>query len=191
MACCWRHQVITCPNIDLASVRFGDIHLTAISEEKPRPSITKVSLKITYHDNVIKQKLFHRSPHKGQWRGALMFSLICAWINCWANNCEAGDLTRHRAHYDVTVMSKLSFKSPKGQWVDLTHFKTLIKKQQKKPAKTATISQMTFWNPFSWNIVGFFYNKSSLVRIMAWHRIHHLNQWWPSSLTQYRPRRVD
>ena len=41
---------------------------------------------------------------KGQWRGALMFSLICAWINAWLNNREAGDLRRHRAHYDVTVM---------------------------------------------------------------------------------------
>ena len=44
------------------------------------------------------------SHHKGQWRGALMFSLICAWINDWANNGEAGDLRRHRTHYDVTVM---------------------------------------------------------------------------------------
>ena len=46
-----------------------------------------------------------RSPvnslHKGQWRGALMSSLICAWINSWVNNREAGDLGRH---YDVTVM---------------------------------------------------------------------------------------
>ena len=24
------------------------------------------------------------SPHKGQWRGTLMFSLICAWTNSWA-----------------------------------------------------------------------------------------------------------
>ena len=23
------------------------------------------------------------SPHKGQWRGTLMFSLICAWTNRW------------------------------------------------------------------------------------------------------------
>ena len=30
--------------------------------------------------------------------------LICAWINGWVNNHEAGDLRRHRAHYDVTVM---------------------------------------------------------------------------------------
>ena len=47
------------------------------------------------------------SPHKGQWRGNLMFSLICAWINGWVNNREAGDscsLWRHRARYDVTVM---------------------------------------------------------------------------------------
>ena len=43
------------------------------------------------------------SPHKGQWRGALMFSLICVWINDWVNNGEAGDLRRYRAHYDVTV----------------------------------------------------------------------------------------
>ena len=44
------------------------------------------------------------SPHKGQWRGALMFSVICIWINCWVNNSEAGDLRRHRAHYYVSVM---------------------------------------------------------------------------------------
>ena len=45
------------------------------------------------------------SPHKGQWRGALMFSLICAWINGWVNNREASDVRRHRDHYDVTVMN--------------------------------------------------------------------------------------
>ena len=70
------------------------------------------------HDDVIKWKHFPRywpyvrgihrssvnSPHKGQWRGALMFSFICAWINGWVNNREAGDLRHHRAHYDVIVM---------------------------------------------------------------------------------------
>ena len=44
------------------------------------------------------------SPHKGQLRGALTFSLICAWIIDWVNNREAGDLRRHRGHYDVIVM---------------------------------------------------------------------------------------
>ena len=44
------------------------------------------------------------SPQKCQWRGALVFSLSCVWINCSVNTCEAGDFTRYRAHYDVTVM---------------------------------------------------------------------------------------
>ena len=44
------------------------------------------------------------SPHKGQWRGALMFSSICTRVNGWVNNGEAGDLRRHRAHYDVILM---------------------------------------------------------------------------------------
>ena len=70
------------------------------------------------HDDVIKWKHFprywpfvreiHRSPvnfpHKGQWRGALMFTLICARMNGWVNNREAGDLRRYLAHYDVIVM---------------------------------------------------------------------------------------
>ena len=43
-------------------------------------------------------------PHKGQWRGALMFALICVWINAWVNNRKAGDLRRYCAHYDVIVM---------------------------------------------------------------------------------------
>ena len=47
------------------------------------------------------------SPHKGQWRGALMFSLICAWISSWVNNGEAGDSKRHFAHYDVTVICSM------------------------------------------------------------------------------------
>ena len=43
------------------------------------------------------------TDHKGQWRGVLMFSSICAWINDWVNNREAVDLRRHHAHYHVTV----------------------------------------------------------------------------------------
>ena len=76
-------------------------------------------LVIIHHDDVIKWKHFPRywsfvrgihrspvnSPHIGQWRGALMFSLIYVWINGWVNNREAGDLRRLRAHYDVTVMN--------------------------------------------------------------------------------------
>ena len=45
------------------------------------------------------------SPHKGQWRGALMFSFICAGTNGSGNNRDDNDLRRHHAHYDVIVMS--------------------------------------------------------------------------------------
>ena len=76
------------------------------------------------------------SPHKGQWRGALMFSLIRTWINDWVNNREAGDLRRHRDHYDVIVMvsfgidrwqtrsfgvSSLTVKHPCRLWINRSH----------------------------------------------------------------------
>ena len=79
------------------------------------------------HDDVIKWKHFPRywpfvrgihrspvnSPHKGQWRGALVFSFMCVWINGWVNNRKAGDLRRYRAHYDVIVMfAKLYWREP-------------------------------------------------------------------------------
>ena len=44
------------------------------------------------------------SPHNGQWRAALMSSLICTWINGSVYHRETVDLRRRRAHYDVTVM---------------------------------------------------------------------------------------
>ena len=44
------------------------------------------------------------SPHKGQWRGTLIFSLICPWINGWVNNRKADDLRRNCAHFEVIVM---------------------------------------------------------------------------------------
>ena len=76
------------------------------------------NLSSSRHDDVIKWKHFPRyrpfvrgihrspvnSPHKGQWRRALMFSLICACIDGWVNNREAGDLRRRPTHYDITVM---------------------------------------------------------------------------------------
>ena len=69
------------------------------------------------HDDVIKWKHFPRywpfvrethgspvnSPRKGQWRGALMFSLIRAWTNSWVNNGDTCDLS-HCAHCYVGVM---------------------------------------------------------------------------------------
>ena len=84
------------------------------------------------HDDVIKWKHFPRywpfvrgihrspvnSPHKGQWRGALMFTLICARINGWVNNREAGDLRRYCTHYDVIVM-KIPILNPTHPFTNL------------------------------------------------------------------------
>ena len=67
------------------------------------------------HDDVIKWKHLshywpfvrgiHRSPlnsqHKGQWRRALIFSLICAWINGWVwwFQTPSRSLCRHCSEY--------------------------------------------------------------------------------------------
>ena len=85
----------------------------------PQQAATIVVKNYADHNDVIKWKHFPHywpfvwgihwspvnSPHKGQWCGTLIFSLICARINWWVNNHEAGDLRRHQAHCDVTVMS--------------------------------------------------------------------------------------
>ena len=94
-----------------------------------------------HHDHVIKWKHvsrywpflwgIHRSPvnslHKGQWHGTLMFSLICARINCWVNTREAGDLRRHRARHDVIVM--IDDACRKG----VTEFVSLFDSNARKP----------------------------------------------------------
>ena len=77
-----------------------------------------IRLVASTHDDVIKWNNFPRywpfvrgihwslvnSPHKGQWRRALMFLWSSPWINGWENNPEAGDLRCHHAHCDTTVM---------------------------------------------------------------------------------------
>ena len=84
----------------------------------PWPYIVMVSQISHDHDDLIKWKHFPRywpfvrgihrspvnSPHKSQWRGALMFSLLYARINGWVNTGRTGDLRSYCAHYDVTVM---------------------------------------------------------------------------------------
>ena len=58
------------------------------------------------------------SPHKGQWRRALMVSLICTWKNSWTNNRDAGDLRHHRTNHDVSVMCYLfKFSDTDESWM--------------------------------------------------------------------------
>ena len=94
------------------------------------------------HDDGIKWKHFPRywqfvrwihrspvnSPHKGQWRWDLMFSLICAWINSWINNREAGVFRCHHAHYDVAIMdlNTLLIKCYATHWIKHTNWYFLL-----------------------------------------------------------------
>ena len=135
-----------------------------------------------WHDDVIKWKYFQRywpfllgihrspvnSPHKGQWRGALMLSLICTWIKSF----QVQDLRRYSAHYDVTVMRH-------GHMAAIDIFNSSL------PGKMATffaddIFKWTFLNEndririqislkyFPKSPVD---NKAALVEIKAWRRI--------------------
>ena len=75
---------------------------------------------IYIHDDVIKWKHFPHywpfvsrihwwsvdSPHKGQWRGTSMFSLICAEQPVEQNDRDVSDLRCYCTHYDVNVMIK-------------------------------------------------------------------------------------
>ena len=113
---------------------------------------------IFVHDDVIKWKHFPRywlfvrgiprspmnSPHKGQWRGALMFSLICAWRNDWVNNREAGDLRRHRAHYDVTVM-----------WLLVQKLVFLVERK-KSSWQGSSLSRAALWSTLGWGLLSQF-----------------------------------
>ena len=106
---CWYSRVFTYKIRDWGLCNKGYREISFVHD---------IRLSNPIHDDVIKWKHFPRywpfvrgihqslvnSPHKGQWRGALTFSLICVWINGWVNKREAGDLRRYPAHFDVTVM---------------------------------------------------------------------------------------
>ena len=109
----WHWQYHICYSLSLSRKDLNS--LCHLNVEK---SIHTVYM-FSEHDDVTKWKHFPRywpfvwgihqspvnSPHKGQWHGAWMFILICARINGWVNNCDAGDLRRHQAHYDIIVMN--------------------------------------------------------------------------------------
>ena len=117
--CLWQHAFacgLTTPQVS-TGILFQSCDCCRIDFDKCR-GVYGLVMPVIFHDDVIKWKHFTRnwpfvrgihrspvnSPHKGQWCGALMFSLICVWITDWVNNREAGDLRRYRAHHDVTVM---------------------------------------------------------------------------------------
>ena len=121
--CCHEHHYIYIYNSDIIDLEDGTKPFPPkpmmLFTDAPLPHQKKIRIyQRMIHDDVIKWKHFPRywpfvrgihrspvnSPHKGQWRGASIFSLICVWINGWVNNGEAGDLRRYQTHYDVIVM---------------------------------------------------------------------------------------
>ena len=112
-----RLQYLQCFSTGDTAVLHYAIHISH-SQNTSCMSYCQACRELSFHNDVIQWKHFLcywpsvqgiqrslvNSLHKGQWHWALMFSLICAWINGWENNHEAGDLKRHRAHYNVTLM---------------------------------------------------------------------------------------
>ena len=152
------------------------------------------------HDNVIKWKHFprywpfvrgiHPSPHKGQWRGALVFSLICAWINSWLNNREAGDLKRHGVHYDVIVMmQQRRDESHLNQWRAL---KTLRPSQLPSFCRGYFPMHSLQWKSsnFDQNFTEFLFYLTITQHWIKWMRggeqaaSHYLSQRLPSLMTR-------
>ena len=113
---CWWYMYLIVKFAARERILCTKTPVTMMTKFKPRTCTGHT--KRVWHGDVIKWKHFprywpfmrgiHRSPvnslPKGQWRGVLMFSLVCAWINGWVNNRQSGDLRRHRDHYDVIVM---------------------------------------------------------------------------------------
>ena len=52
----WQHQAITWTNVEFSSLRSNDIHMKAILQETPQPSVTEISLKITWNFIQISQE---------------------------------------------------------------------------------------------------------------------------------------
>ena len=93
----WRHNEGDC----VSNHQTHDCLLNRLFRRRSKKHQSSASLVFVWgiHRSLV------NSPHKDQWRRALIFSLICVWINGWVNNREAGDLRRYRAHYDVSVMN--------------------------------------------------------------------------------------
>ena len=98
----WRHQMETFSA--LLAICAGNSPVTG---EFPMQRPVMRSFDVFFDLHLNKRCGIHQWPvnsrHKSQWRGALMFSLICIWINDWVNNCEAGDLRCFHTRYVIVM----------------------------------------------------------------------------------------
>ena len=118
---CWPHELAICDSI---STGFSRVLFITVIMSILMISCEKFNHMRLYHftscGTIMRRmtpsygKIFRfigplcrvNSPHKDRWRGALMFSSICAWTNGWVSNHGAGNLRRNRAHYGITVMDR-------------------------------------------------------------------------------------
>ena len=93
----WWHQTIIWTNVDLSSVTSNDNHLKAILQKIPLPSISKISLKMTYqkfHSNLQGANelsccsCFHASGHKTNW----WLNATLQYLQCVSNG-DTGVIT--------------------------------------------------------------------------------------------------
>ena len=112
---------------------------------------------------------------------------ICAWINGWVNNREAGDLRSIRPHYDITVMLSVTGYNIRDKKCNPLTGCCKVKFHKKPSINTLRQYGRQFADDiliaFSWLkcmclikislkfiLYGPIDNKSALVQIMLWHR---------------------
>ena len=133
----WWHQAITWTNVDLSSSRSKDNHLMAISQDKPQPSITEFSLKITYinflsnlpGDNELRLQP-HLSGDNGlMWSGNnhnccmfyFMFIARHNWFETAMYACHNGpDLCQHQPNFGSIGPTLAQFWSLVAWYKDIT-----------------------------------------------------------------------
>ena len=112
------------------------------------------------HDDVIKWKYFpshwpfvrriHRSPvnspHKGHWRRASMFPLICTWTYSWANNRDVGGLRCHCDNCDVIVIVIVSLQTP-GSFNAIQSFNTSWESKSPQLPRHCVVQLLTWISP--------------------------------------------
>ena len=145
------------------------------------------------------------SPHKGQWRGTLMFSLISARINGWVNNREAGDLRRILPHYDVIVM--FHYKSihggavgnralgvmplcpfPHGHIIHILckQFMWILLKQQLSNHVIFSCDQAALWIERCQTVTQFEFTDGFDMMHKAWCSIEEVSYWLSRSFVKFQ-----
>ena len=118
-----------------------------------------------------------------------MFSLIFAWMNNGVNNRQAGDLSRHRAHYYVTVMVQANSKNQSSMLLRGIHRWTEYSLQEGVviwkafPCDDATMQYTPWWMKYLSGV----YLRVGKAGIFLW-RIYWCKKlsWWRHQMDFFR-----